>query len=222
MILNLKDINKSYKQAHKELTVLDGLQLQIEEPKSIAILGKSGAGKSTLLSLLGGLDKPNNGEIIIGSKNIVNLSEAELAVYRSQNIGIVFQEFHLMKTFTALENVMLPLEILKEKNVLERAKKALELVQLGERANHFPHELSGGECQRVAIARAVVTEPQIILADEPSGNLDTDTGELVMDMIFNLVKDLKRTLILVTHDRDLAKKCDEMYELKERKLEKIQ
>lgn len=222
MILKLKDINKSYKQAHKELTVLDGLQLQIEEPKSIAILGKSGAGKSTLLSLLGGLDKPNNGEIIIGSKNIVNLSEAELAVYRSQNIGIVFQEFHLMKTFTALENVMLPLEILKEKNVLERAKKALELVQLGERANHFPHELSGGECQRVAIARAVVTEPQIILADEPSGNLDTDTGELVMDMIFNLVKDLKRTLILVTHDRDLAKKCDEMYELKERKLEKIQ
>lgn len=222
MILNLNQVNKSYSQANKSLTVLDGLELQIAQPKSIAILGKSGAGKSTLLSLLGGLDKPNSGEIIIGGKNIVSLNEADLALYRSQNIGIVFQEFHLMKTFTALENVMLPLEILKEKDVLKKAQEALKLVQLDQRANHFPHELSGGECQRVAIARAIVTEPQIILADEPSGNLDTDTGDLVMDMIFNLVKKLNRTLILVTHDRDLAKKCDQMYELKDKKLELIQ
>lgn len=222
MILQINNLNKSYQQANKNLNVLENLNFEITHPKSVAILGKSGAGKSTLLSLLGGLDKPDNGEIKISDNDIVRLNEAQLSLYRSKNIGIVFQEFHLMKTFTALENVMLPLEILKESNIKERALKALELVGLAQRSHHFPHELSGGENQRVAIARAIVTEPQIILADEPSGNLDADTGENVMQMIFDLVQKLDRTLILVTHDRDLAKKCDEMYELKNKKLEIIQ
>lgn len=219
MILEIKELNKSYQQAGKELSVLSQLNFEITKPKSVAILGKSGAGKSTLLSLLGGLDKPDSGSIKISDKNIVDLNEAQLSKYRSQNIGIVFQEFHLMKTFTALENVMLPLEILKESNIKERAMRALDLVGLGERSHHFPHELSGGENQRVAIARAIVTEPQIILADEPSGNLDADTGEYVMKMIFELVQKLGRTLILVTHDRDLAKKCDEIYILQNKNLE---
>jgi putative ABC transport system ATP-binding protein len=221
MILEISNLKKSYKQVNKELIVLDELNFSINEPKTIAILGKSGSGKSTFLSLLGGLDLPDTGDIKIANDSLLKKSEKELSLFRSKHIGIIFQEFHLLKNFTALENVMLPLEIFNDKDAMEKAKKALELVELNERADHFPHELSGGECQRVAIARAIVTEPNIILADEPSGNLDNETGDNVMNMIFELCKKINQTLILVTHDKELASKCDEIYELKNRKLERL-
>lgn len=221
MILEVDKVVKGYTQASKKLDVLDGLDLQIERPKSIAILGKSGSGKSTFLSLLGGLDRPDEGKIVVNGQNITAMKESELAKYRAENIGIVFQQFHLMKTFTALENVMLPLEILKKENPREKAMKALEQVGLADRANHFPHQLSGGECQRVAVARAIAPEPKIILADEPSGNLDTETGESVMNMIFELCQRRESVLILVTHDTDLARSCDQIYELSYKKLKAI-
>ncbi|MBG59202.1 MAG: ABC transporter ATP-binding protein [Peredibacter sp.] len=221
MILEVDNVAKGYTQASKKLDVLNGLDLKIDKPKSIAILGKSGSGKSTFLSLLGGLDRPDEGKIVVNGQNITAMKESELAKYRAENIGIVFQQFHLMKTFTALENVMLPLEILKKDNPREKAMKALEQVGLAERANHFPHQLSGGECQRVAVARAIAPEPKIILADEPSGNLDTETGDYVMNMIFDLCKRRESVLILVTHDTDLARSCDQVYELSSKQLKLV-
>lgn len=221
MILNVQNVEKSYVQGQKKLEVLKSLNLQVENPETLAILGKSGSGKSTLLSLLGGLDKPDHGSIVVNGQDIVSMKEAMLAKYRAENIGIVFQQFHLMKTFTALENVMLPLEILKKDNVRKRAMEALERVGLAQRADHFPHQLSGGESQRVAIARAIAPEPRIILADEPSGNLDAATGASVMKMIFDLCSDRGSALILVTHDVDLARSCDKVYELRDKALGQI-
>ncbi|MCO4754727.1 MAG: ABC transporter ATP-binding protein [Bacteriovoracaceae bacterium] len=219
MILDVQDVVKGYTQGQKRLDVLDKLALQVDKAQSLAILGKSGSGKSTFLSLLGGLDRPDQGKIIVNGKDIASMKESELAKYRAQNIGIVFQQYHLMKTFTALENVMLPLEILKKDQPRKKAMEALEQVGLADRADHFPHQLSGGESQRVAVARAIAPEPKIILADEPSGNLDAATGESVMSMIFDLCKRRSSVLILVTHDVDLAKSCDQVYELNEKRLQ---
>lgn len=219
MILDVQGITKTYYQGSKQLTVLEGLELRVKKPETLAILGKSGSGKSTLLSLLGGLDKPDSGKIIVNGEDIAPMKEAQLAKYRAQNIGIVFQQFHLMKTFTALENVMLPLEILKMDRVRERAMEALNGVGLADRAGHFPHQLSGGESQRVAIARAIAPEPKIILADEPSGNLDSKTGASVMGLIFEVCKARGSALVLVTHDEELADSCDNVYQLTDKKLQ---
>lgn len=221
MILNVENVRKSYGQGGKKLEVLKDLSLAVEKPETLAILGKSGSGKSTLLSLLGGLDKPNAGSIQVNGEDIVPMKEGRLAKFRAENIGIVFQQFHLMKTFTALENVMLPLEILKRANVKEKAMEALDRVGLADRADHFPHQLSGGESQRVAIARAIAPRPKIILADEPSGNLDAKTGESVMGMIFDLCADSSSALILVTHDTDLARSCHKIYELADKSLKQV-
>lgn len=220
MILEFKNISKNYKQGNNELKVLDNLNFLISEPKSVAVLGKSGSGKSTFLSLGSGLDRADSGEVYVHGQNMANKSENELALFRAQNIGIIFQHFHLMQNLTAFENVILPLEILGAKNAKELALEALDKVELTHRLTHFPHQLSGGEKQRVAIARAIVTKPNIIFADEPSGNLDSETGNKVMNLIFDLVKDLNTTLVLVTHDNDLAKKCDEIYYLQNFGLEK--
>ncbi len=219
MILEFENVVKKYKQGLKELVVLDGLSVQIDEPKSIAILGKSGSGKSTFLSLGAGLDRPDGGKIIIHGKDIVGMSEDELSMYRAKHVGIVFQHFHLMQNLSALENIMLPLEILNIDNPKEKALNALTNVGLADRHDHFPSQLSGGEKQRVAIARSIVTEPDIIFADEPSGNLDDETGEKVMGILFNLVKEINTTLILVTHDQELAQNCDSIYELKNHQFE---
>jgi putative ABC transport system ATP-binding protein len=173
-------------------------------------VGKSGSGKSTLLSLMAGLDQVDSGEIWIQEKCINKLSEKDLTLFRAQNIGIVFQQFHLVSTLSALENVLLPLNILKNPHALEIATKLIDQVGLSHRSHHLPSELSGGESQRVAIARALSTSPAILFADEPSGNLDEETGVKVMDLLFEMVKQTKTTLILVTHDRDLAKKCSRM------------
>lgn len=220
MILEFKNISKGYKQGANSLSVLEDLNFSVDKPKSLAILGKSGSGKSTFLSLGSGLDKPDSGEILVHGENILTQSENALAKFRAKHIGIIFQQFHLMQNLTAYENIILPLEIIKSDNAHEKVLDALEKVGLSERSHHFPHQLSGGEKQRVAIARAIVTNPNIIFADEPSGNLDSETGAMVMELLFKLVKDLGTTLLLVTHDLDLAKKCDEVFNLQDHKLEK--
>ena len=220
MILEFKNITKGFKQGNKSLSVLDNMNFSVEKSKSVAILGKSGSGKSTFLALGSGLDKPDSGDIIVHNESIINKSENELAKFRANHIGIIFQQFHLMQNLTAYENIILPLEIINESDAHNKVMDALEKVGLKERMSHFPHQLSGGEKQRVAIARALVTEPNIIFADEPSGNLDTETGTMVMDLLFKLVKDLGTTLLLVTHDLDLAKRCDEIFNLHNHKLEK--
>ena len=218
MILSLENVSKSYRQGKREIDVLKHLTFKVNGPQSVAILGKSGSGKSTFLSLVAGLDRPQEGKIIIDNLDIVPLSEEELTHFRAKNIGIIFQQFHLMSTLTALENVMLPLEILQVANPVERAQEVLKKVGLEHRMKHFPNELSGGECQRVAIARALVTRPKLLLADEPSGNLDSETGEFVMNLLFELVQESQTTLLLVTHDKELSQKCHSVYTLKDQGL----
>lgn len=206
-MMHVLDVKKSYGQGSARVEVLKGINLKIEKGESVALVGKSGSGKSTLLSLMAGLDLVDSGEIWIHNKCVNQLSEKELTAFRARNMGIVFQQFHLVSTLSALENVMLPLNILKEENASEIANKLIEQVGLGHRAHHLPSELSGGESQRVAIARALSIRPGILFADEPSGNLDEETGDRVMELLFNMVKETGTTLVLVTHDTDLAKKC---------------
>ena len=212
-ILEVKELCKSYQQASRKISVLDKLQLKAEKGETLSIIGQSGSGKSTLLSLIAGLDRPDTGSISLENKDIVNMPEEELALFRGKNIGIVFQHFHLIPQLNALENVSLPLEILKDQQAKKKAKEALSMVGLSDRAEHFPHQLSGGELQRVAIARAFVIEPAMIIADEPSGNLDGKTGDEVMQLLFSKVKEFNMTLVLVTHNTELAKQCEKRYEL---------
>jgi putative ABC transport system ATP-binding protein len=220
MIIDIQGITKAYNQGARVVPVLANLNFSVKESKSIAIIGKSGSGKSTFLSLGAGLDKPSTGSIFVHGEDITTLSESELAVFRAKHIGIIFQQFHLMQNLTAFENVLLPLEILGIKDAVEKAHHSLLQVGLTEREGHFPNELSGGEKQRVAIARAIVTKPSVIFADEPSGNLDDQTGKEVMELLFNLVQDSATTLVLVTHDSELAKQCDEVYLLADQGLKK--
>lgn len=211
-MLTIKDLNKSFIQGQKRIDVLNDLNISVVEGQTIAILGQSGSGKSTLLALLSGIDRPDSGSMIFEGEELTKLDEKSLTTLRSQKIGIIFQQFHLLPHLSALENVSLPLEILGRENI-EAAKKALEEVGLGSRLNHYPSQLSGGEKQRVAIARSMVVEPDLLLADEPSGSLDEETGELVMDLIFNLVSENKKALILVTHNKELALRCQKVYHL---------
>lgn len=214
MILSVSNISKYFDQGETTIKALDDITFELSKSDSLAIIGPSGSGKTTLLSLLAGLDSPTKGEITISNQKITELNEKELTLFRSKNIGIVFQQFHLMPHLTALENVSLPLEIIGENNVNEKALTILKQVGLGNRADHFSHQLSGGENQRVAIARALVTRPKIILADEPSGNLDTETGIKVMDLLFNLTKEADSALILITHDLQLANRCSRKLSIK--------
>jgi putative ABC transport system ATP-binding protein len=207
MILKIKNLTKVFQQGAVTVEALKPLSFEVAEAETLAILGPSGSGKSTLLSLLGGLEKPSEGSVELAGKNLNTLNENQLADFRGKNIGIVFQQFHLLPHLTALENVALPLEIRKNKNAFSVAAEALDRVGLGHRKNHQPHELSGGECQRVAIARALVVRPALLLADEPSGNLDSHTGRQVMELLFDLVAQEKTTLILVTHNESLAARC---------------
>ncbi len=202
------NLNKTFTQGNRKVEVLKSLELQIKDNETTAILGQSGSGKTTLLSLLCGLDSPDSGEIFLSDTSLQNLSEQELIEFRSQNIGIVFQQFHLLGHLTALENIALPLEILGDKNAYSKSEELLKKVGLANRGDHLPSELSGGECQRVGLARALVTKPKYLFADEPSGSLDEKTGETVMELLFSLVKESSSTLVLVTHNEALAKKCD--------------
>lgn len=216
-ILELKNIEKYYETKSERLHIIKGLNLNLERGAFISILGRSGSGKSTLLNLIGLLDKQDSGEIIIDGKNTKGLNDNEISDLKNKTLGFVFQFHYLLNEFTALENVMLP-ALLKnyksKKEIEERAKKLLNIVGLAERLSHKPNQLSGGEKQRVAIARALINEPALILADEPTGNLDEETSETIFDILKKINKELKQTIVVVTHSKDLANVTDRQYYLK--------
>ncbi len=208
MILTVEDINKSYPQADSErLSVINHINFDIKRGETVAITGQSGSGKTTLLSLLAGLETPDSGKIILEGVDMNSMNEDKLAKFRAQKIGIIFQQFHLMPHLTAAENISLPLEILKSDRIAEKTEEVLAQVRLSDRRDHLPSRLSGGECQRVAIARALAVKPAILLADEPTGNLDNKTGRQVVDLLFELVQSINMTLIMVTHNLELAALC---------------
>lgn len=208
ILLRLHEVSKSFEQGSQKIKVLDHLDFIVEHGETVSILGQSGSGKSTLLSLLAGLDHPDKGTVEVKGEDLAKLSQDQLSKFRSKNLGIVFQQYHLMSNLTALENVGIPLELQGKSDFTEPAMLALDQVGLSDRLNHFPSQLSGGECQRVALARAIVSEPSFILADEPSGNLDRKTGGEIMDLLFRLCREKEQSLILVTHNQELAQSCD--------------
>ena len=208
MLLEINRLYKSFPQTdHGQIDVLKNINLEIQEGETVAVVGQSGSGKSTLLSLMAGLDRQTTGSLRLRDNEISEMSEVKLTQFRAENIGIIFQQFYLMPHLTALENVSLPLEMFGYDDYLNRAKEALEQVGLSDREKHFPHQLSGGESQRIAIARAVVTRPSILLADEPTGNLDNETGVQVANLLFDLVKTTDMTMLLVTHNTKMAERC---------------
>ncbi|MEX2477909.1 MAG: ABC transporter ATP-binding protein [Gracilimonas sp.] len=215
-ILEVQQLYREFKSGSKILTVVDDINFSIQEGISCAIVGPSGSGKTTLLGLCAGLDRPTSGTVSLNGIPLNPLSEDERAKVRNEHVGFVFQTFQLVPTLTALENVMVPLELRGDatKEVRERAQELLESVGLGDRTHHYPTQLSGGEQQRVAIARAFINQPKILFADEPTGNLDTETGEYIEDLIFDLNEKQGTTLVLVTHDLELAKKCNRIIKLK--------
>ncbi len=215
-ILKVSHLKKSYPQADASpLTVLFNTGFEIYGGETVAVTGQSGSGKSTLMALLAGLDSPDTGAIILKDQDLSHMNEDRLARFRAEHIGIIFQQFHLMPHLTATENIMLPLEILKyqREEIRDRTRQVLAQVGLTQRKDHLPSQMSGGECQRVAIARALVVKPALLLADEPTGNLDTGTGEQVADLLFDLVASSGMTLIVVTHNMTLARRCQRCLEL---------
>jgi len=195
------------------LTILKGIDLRITEGEVVAIVGASGSGKSTLLGLMAGLDGATSGDVLLGGKNFSAMDEEQRAMLRGKLVGFVFQSFQLLPSLTALENVMLPIELKGDSSAREKAQQLLSRVALQERCHHYPNQLSGGEQQRVAIARAFATEAKILFADEPTGNLDTGTGERVIELLFDLNREFSTTLVLVTHDERLAQRCDRIIKL---------
>ncbi len=214
-ILKLDHVDLHLKSEAGSVHILKDISLDLPGSKTVGIMGPSGSGKTTLLMVLGGLEKPTSGSVEVADTKLGGLSEDALATFRRDNIGIVFQNFHLIPTMTALENVAIPLEFAGHKDAFEKAAAALEAVGLKERVKHYPGQLSGGEQQRVAIARAFVTTPRLILADEPTGNLDAETGKKVMDLMFDMTRKHGTTLILVTHDATLAGSCDMQVKLRD-------
>lgn len=210
MLLNVKDLYKSYELSKRDIPVLKGVNLELKQGEIIAIMGKSGAGKSTLLNIIGTLDKPQKGIIEFNGENILKYSEKQLANFRNKNIGFVFQFHYLLPEFTALENIMLPGLIRGENmsDLRDQARKILEMIELGDREEHRSGELSGGEQQRIAFARALINKPSLILADEPSGNLDNTSSEKLHDIMWAFAKENNTSFIVVTHDEALAKKAD--------------
>jgi putative ABC transport system ATP-binding protein len=217
-MLKINKLHKTYKQGDKSVSVISDLNFELKKGEIISIMGKSGSGKSTLLSLVSGILKSDKGDILLDGNSYNTLNEVKLADLRASNIGFVFQNFHLVSYLNALENVMLPAKVNNIKNAKEKALELLEKVGLKDRVNHLPSELSGGEKQRVAIARALVHSPKLILADEPSGSLDEQTGDEVMNVLFDLVKKNEISLILVTHALNVAMRCQRIYNFTDGKL----
>ena len=214
MILEIKHVCKSFNQPRSgTIDVLKDISFSLDTGETCAITGHSGSGKTTLLSLIAGLDSPDKGRILLDGEDLCTMNEDRLSRYRAVKIGIIFQQFHLMPHLTARENISLPLEILKQRTIAEQVDEMLEKVGLQDRQHHLPGQLSGGECQRVAIARALIIKPALLLADEPTGNLDIGTGEKVAALLFDLVEKEKRCLILVTHNPDLAARCSKPMKL---------
>lgn len=216
-IIKLENVWKIYKMGDVEVNALQGLNLDVKEGEFLAIMGPSGSGKSTAVNMIGCLDVPTKGKIMLEQHDISKLSESELAQIRGKKIGFIFQQFNLIPTLTALENVMLPMifQDVPEKERVERATELLELVELGDRIHHKPTELSGGQQQRVAIARALANKPEVIIADEPTGNLDSKTGTNVLDFLHKLHKKESKTIVLVTHDANLSKVAERIELLKD-------
>ena len=198
--------------------VLKGIDLTINQGEAVGLVGPSGSGKSTLLMAMAGLERAGSGKIVIADQDITTMSEDELAQFRGRQIGIVFQSFHLIETMTALENVAVPLELAGHNDPFTRARKELEAVGLKDRLSHYPSELSGGEQQRVAIARALAPDPTLLLADEPTGNLDATNGDMIVELLFTLKRERDMTMVLVTHDLRLAARCDRTIQLNSGKI----
>lgn len=213
-ILNVNNLEKSYFSGSKKLTILKDISFSVEAKETFSIVGPSGSGKTTLLGLCAGLDQPDSGTIELCNTQTNNLSEDERAQLRNQKVGFIFQDFQLLPTLTALENVAVPLELQGNKSASKRAIELLEKVGLAHRLDHYPSQLSGGEQQRVALARAFSNNPTILFADEPTGNLDAETGEKVIQLLFDLNKELGTTLVIVTHDIELAQKTKHILRLK--------
>ena len=213
-ILNIQNVSKTYQSAGRTLTVLEHINFSVAAGATMSIVGPSGSGKTTLLGLAAGLDRASTGTVELNGIKLDNLNEDQRALVRNKHVGFIFQNFQLLPTLTALENVMVPLELRGERNVKSRAVDLLQKVGLGDRGHHYPAQLSGGEQQRVSLARAFSNKPQILFADEPTGNLDAETSEKIIELIFNLNKEAGTTLILVTHDFDLANKTGRIIKLK--------
>ena len=213
IVLEARNVSKTVPSPEGPLTILADVSLRVRTGETLAIIGASGAGKSTLLALLAGLDSPSAGRVLIAGADLTELDEDGRAAVRGRHVGFVFQSFHLIPSLTALENVMLPLELRGRGDAREMAAQALTQVGLTPRSAHYPKQLSGGEQQRVAIARAYVTHPDVLFADEPTGNLDTHTGQRITDLLFELNRSTGSTLVLVTHDRELASRCGRILEL---------
>lgn len=214
-IVTLKDVEKTYVTDSETLTILKDCNLEVPEGRKVVIVGESGSGKSTLLNIIGGIDTVTKGTVIAGEYQVSESKEKALAEYRSKYLGLIFQFHYLLKDFTALENVYMPALIagVSKKEAEEKARVLLNDVGVGERMNHLPSQLSGGERQRVAVARALINDPQLILADEPTGNLDPANATVIGDLLFSMVDKYKKTLLLVTHDMNLAAKGDDIYRI---------
>ena len=213
-ILNVEHLGKTYISGSKSLTVLDDISFSINTGDTFAIIGPSGSGKTTLLGLCAGLDRSDTGSVTLCGSELGALNEDERALLRNQNVGFIFQNFQLLPTLTALENVVVPLELQGVKNATNTGKELLGKVGLGDRWHHYPSQLSGGEQQRVALARAFSNGPSILFADEPTGNLDQDTGDRVVQLLFELNQEAGTTLVIVSHDLELAKKCKHLLQLR--------
>ncbi len=212
-IIVLKDVHLELESAAGPVNILRGIDLDIRRGERVSVVGPSGSGKSTMMMIIGGLERPTAGQTVVAGHDLAALDEDALALFRRDHVGIVFQNFHLVPTMTALENVAIPLEFGGRRDAFDRAEDGLKAVGLGHRLTHYPGQLSGGEQQRVALARAFAAEPALILADEPTGNLDGNTGEQVIDLMFALSRDKGATLLLITHDPALADRCDRQIRL---------
>ena len=208
VVLNVQNLGMQVSSPEGSLTILENVTFVVPEGEIVALVGPSGAGKTTLLALLAGLDRPSTGDVELCGHSLAGLTEDGRAILRGQHVGFVFQSFHLVSSLTALENVMLPLELTATPDARANATEALVSVGLGSRTGHYPKQLSGGEKQRVAIARAFVTSPKVLFADEPTGNLDAASGDKVIDLLFEMNRKSGTTLVLVTHDKELAARCD--------------
>ncbi len=218
ILLDVQDLTKAYPSGERELVVLDRVSFQVSQGARLALIGPSGSGKTTLLGLCAGLDVPSSGTVSLMGFKLNAMSEDDRAYLRNQYTGFVFQNFQLLSTLTAIENVMVPLELRGERNVESKAKNLLARVGLADRVHHYPTQLSGGEQQRVAIARAFITSPKILFADEPTGNLDEENAKQVIDLLFGLNGEEKTTLVLVTHNLELAQMTDRILQMKGGKL----
>ncbi len=221
-LISLRDVNLTLPSAAGPVHILKGMSLDIGSGEAVGMVGPSGSGKSTLLMVLAGLEPPTGGDITVAGHDLTKLDEDGLARFRRDNVGIVFQAFHLVPTMTALENVAVPLEFAGKADAFERAAEALAEVGLDHRLSHYPGQLSGGEQQRVALARALIADPKILLADEPTGNLDGDTGEKIIELMFGLHERKGTTLVLITHDVPLATRCDRVVHLRDGRIDFIE